>query len=400
MRGSLFKGVVLGSVCSALVFVASSALAGSGIGGVFNLGQANTVNAQSQLTGSTAGSAQFQVNNTNTGPGSIGVRAIGASASAAVKGENSSTGAGVYGSSSGGFGVQAQGSSPTTAALQAQNSGGGTAGSFIVNSGVAPLKVNSTTKVANLNADQLDGLDSAALQKRVTGTCAVGTAVRVVNADGSVSCQSTGTGGGGGFTALTLLNGWTNAPFSTRNAVVENVGGIVHFAGAIGNGTSPVAFTLPAAFRPPTDVYVPVDLCNATNGRLYIQPNGTVNVQAEGNFANAQCFTSLEGASYALDPAAATHFTVSAPASANSGVAFAFTVTAKDQSNNTAVGYTGTVHFTTSAASFVLPADSTLTNGTATFSAILNTAGNQTITATDSLNNSITGTSNNIVISP
>jgi hypothetical protein len=166
---------------------------------------------------------------------------------------------------------------------------------------VTPFTVNSSTKVNNLNADRLDGLDSSALQTRVGGTCPVGTAVRVVNADGSVACQSTGAGGGG-FTALTLLNGWTNAPFSTRNAAVEDLGGIVHLEGAIGNGTSAVAFTLPAAFRPTTDVYVPVDLCGGTNGRLLIRPDGTVSVYAEGGiFSNAQCFTSLEGVSYALN---------------------------------------------------------------------------------------------------
>jgi len=110
-----------------------------------------------------------------------------------------------------------------------------------------------------------------------------------------------------GFTALTLQNGWTNAPFGTSNAAVRTAGGIVQFEGAVANGTSSVLFTLPAAFRPATDVYIPVDLCDATNGRLHITPSGVVDVEPEGGtFSNAQCFTSLDGASFAP---AATGFT-------------------------------------------------------------------------------------------
>jgi hypothetical protein len=72
----------------------------------------------------------------------------------------------------------------------------------------------------------------------------------------------------------------------------------VYFKGAIGSGTSAQPFVLPASFRPVTNVYVPVDLCNATNGRLFIQTNGSVTIQAEGTFSNAQCFTSLDGVSF------------------------------------------------------------------------------------------------------
>jgi hypothetical protein len=71
---------------------------------VFNLGRTNTVNATSTLTGSTAG-RMLQVTNTSTGTGATGI------------------------------GIK-------------------------VASGKAPLAVNSTTKVANLNADLLDGMDS------------------------------------------------------------------------------------------------------------------------------------------------------------------------------------------------------------------------------------------------
>jgi len=94
----------------------------------------------------------------------------------------------------------------------------------------------------------------------------------------------------------------------------------------------------------------------------------------------------------------ATHFTISAPASATAGTVFSFTVTALDASNNVATGYLGTVHFTSTDGFVSLPADTTLTNGAGTFSATLKTAGNQTITAKDTSTPSITGTSNTIVV--
>src|SRR5206468_1762729 len=87
------------------------------------------------------------------------------------------------------------------------------------------------------------------------------------------------------------------------------------------------------------------------------------------------------------------HFAVAAPASVSAGSGFSFTVTAQDAFNNTATGYAGTVAFSRSGAGAVLPANSTLTSRSGTFSATLNTAGNQTRAATDTANSSITGTS-------
>lgn len=104
-----------------------------------------------------------------------------------------------------------------------------------------------------------------------------------------------------GFKALTLLNGWT----SEYDPAVSISQGVVSFQGAIytsGNNSEP--FVLPSSFRPATNVYVPVTLCNGAdgneieNGRLNIQPNGVVNVQAENEFSEAQCQTSLNGASF------------------------------------------------------------------------------------------------------
>src|SRR5439155_565371 len=49
-----------------------------------------------------------------------------------------------------------------------------------------------------------------------------------------------------------------------------------------------------------------------------------------------------------VSAAAATHFTVSAPAMSAAGASIGFTVTALDQFGNTAVGYIGTVQFSKS----------------------------------------------------
>ena len=101
------KYILLAVVAALTLATASVAVAGSGIGGVFNLGQTNTVNAITKLTGSVAGSSLQIINNS------------------------------------------------TNAAATALN--------LQVASGKPPLKVNSTTKVANLNADRLDGKDSTEL---------------------------------------------------------------------------------------------------------------------------------------------------------------------------------------------------------------------------------------------
>lgn len=58
--------------------------------------------------------------------------------------------------------------------------------------GQTPLAVSpSAGKATHLDADELDGLDSTALQRRVSGRCVSGQAVTGVSVTGAVACAST-----------------------------------------------------------------------------------------------------------------------------------------------------------------------------------------------------------------
>src|SRR5215472_6589757 len=105
--------------------------------------------------------------------------------------------------------------------------------------------------------------------------------------------------------------------------------------------------------------------------------------------ASGLCVLSACGGSSTPPPA--THFSVTAPASATAGMAFNFTVTALDASNRMTTNYAGTAHFTSTDSQAVLPTNATLTKGMGTFSVTLKTAGPQTITATDTATATITG---------
>ena len=111
----------------------------------------------------------------------------------------------------------------------------------------------------------------------------------------------------------------------------------------------------------------------------------------------ALCLTLLVASfgSPSAHAAAATQFSVTAPTNVINGTAFSITVTAQDNTPATDTGYVGTVHFTSSDPQATLPADYTFVVGDAgvhTFTGVvLRTLGNQTITVTDTVDNTITG---------
>jgi hypothetical protein len=92
--------------------------------------------------------------------------------------------------------------------------------------------------------------------------------------------------------------------------------------------------------------------------------------------------------------ASSDHFVLSLRTGPMAGYPFTFLVIAQDRYGNLARSYPGTAHFTTSdpSAGVVMPPDSTVNGGRGTFSATLDKAGPQTVTATDTAMSSLTGT--------
>ncbi|HEX3224465.1 MAG TPA: invasin domain 3-containing protein [Gaiellaceae bacterium] len=188
---------------------------------------------------------------------------------------------------------------------------------------------------------------------------------------------------GGAFSAtVTALDAYGNT--------ATGYTGTIHFTGGGINATLPSDYTF----------------TGGDNG-VHTFTNGVTLTQAGSRTITATDTVtgSITGTSSTITVgASATELEISAPASATAGSAFDVTVTAKDSFGNVAVGYTGTVHFTGGGSGAVLPSNYTFTgadNGVHTFTngATLTQAGNRTITATDTVTGSITGTSSAIAVS-
>jgi hypothetical protein len=158
----------LAAAAGAALTLAATALAGSGVGGVFNLGVENMVNASTQLVGNTPDPQLQVINSANAaairGDSNPGIGVKGSSASGTGVNGSSNGGAGVIGihasatGSNPGVSGQTNSTDPSSAGVIGRNTGVGPGVSAIVSSqAVPPLKVNSTARIPFLNADYVDG---------------------------------------------------------------------------------------------------------------------------------------------------------------------------------------------------------------------------------------------------
>ena len=129
-------------------------------------------------------------------------------------------------------------------------------------------------------------------------------------------------------------------------------------------------------------------------GDVVVHPRAAYPTYAIGAaIAGATAVTVASGAAATLE--------LVAPATAQAGTAFSVTATVKDAFGNVADGYAGTLHVTSSDGAAALPADQTLTAGTGTLAVTLNTAGPQTVTATDTVTAALTAQASvNVTLRP
>ena len=205
---------------------------------------------------------------------------------------------------------------------------------------------------------------------------------------GSQSIPITGTSVGGTYfsvTGTTPVAAGTAFPLTVTalNASAQTLTG---FNGSVTLVSSDPLFVNPG----------PVTLTNGT-GQAFVSLE-TVGLQTISVTASANSALTGSG-SFTVTPGATVSLQISAPSAATSGAELVFTVKALDAYGNTTTGYNGTVGFTSSDPSAILPAASAIASGTGIFNATLKTPGTQTITAIDTGNN-LTGASSGIVVTP
>ena len=174
------------------------------------------------------------------------------------------------------------------------------------------------------------------------------------------------------------------------NNTVTGYTGTVHFTSTDSQAVLPADYTFVSGDNGSHGFANAVTLKSAGSQTLSVNDTANPAIQETSN-------------AITVDPSSAATFSVSAPTSVIAGHAFDVTVMAKDAFNNTATGYTGTIHLTSSDTHALLPSDYSFVSGDSgshSFSVTLETAGSQTVTATDTLNPALTGQSGSINVDP
>jgi probable HAF family extracellular repeat protein len=256
-----------------------------------------------------------------------------------------------------------------------------------------PVKFSSTDGQADVPGDSSlgGGQGTFSVTLKTAGTQAVivtAVASDIITGSASVAVSP---GDAAGFKVSVPTVAKSGTPFLMTVTAVDAFGntatgyaGTVTFSANDRRGSLPADSTLPGG-------------SNTFTAMLKSPGDRTVFAKDKANGAVAGSGTASVGSTAPTD---AVTFLVSVPAGTPAGTPIAVTVTALDASGNPATGYTGTVHFTSTDPLAVLPLDTTLAHGTGTFTAVLRTAGGQTLTATDTAVGTVSGTSSPTAVGP
>jgi uncharacterized delta-60 repeat protein len=164
-----------------------------------------------------------------------------------------------------------------------------------------------------------------------------------------------------------------------------------------GGGTAPYTFAVTAGS-------LPAGLTLSSDGVLSGTPTATGSSSFTVAATDTNSDTGSESYTLTVNPGPAATFRVTGfPSPTTAGMAGTLTLTAVDAYGNTATGYAGTIHFSSTDPQAVLPSDYTFTSSDAgrhTFSVTFQTAGSQSLTATDTTDNSVAGSQTGITVTP
>jgi len=156
----------------------------------------------------------------------------------------------------------------------------------------------------------------------------------------------------------------TVTAFNFAGNVATGYGGTVHFTSDDPTATLPADITLTNGTGK-----IQATLTRATTVTIRARDTNDIGLTGTGSTIVA--------------PNIFDHLTVTAPATSNTGSGIAVTVSARDQYENIVPTFGDTLHFTSTDPTAVLPADTTLTNGSKQFTVKYKTPGIQTVTVTD-----------------
>jgi hypothetical protein len=226
-----------------------------------------------------------------------------------------------------------------------------------------------------------------------------------IDSTGQASIAATANSSTGSYTVTASAKGTSSASFSLTNlpAITLSPTNLPHGRAGItysqtltasGGAGGPFSFAvigglLPAGFALSSSGVLSGNATMATTTAF------TATATGAGGYSASVAYT------LTIEPGSAAIFVVTGfPVPVTAGVAGSLTIIAKDAFGNVATGYAGSVIFSSSDPQASLPIGLSLSAGMGTASATLRSAGSQSLTASDAMNASITGSQSGIAVDP